>query len=381
MSILDMSDEDMLAMTDAELDALVAAEEAKSKEGTEVPDEVVEVDDEPEVTTQEDDDPETPTQPEQEPEGEPGEGAEAPDAQAEGDDKQPEAGEPVPKTELAKPEDKPTERDYKAELAKVLAPFKANGRDIQVDSVEDAIQLMQKGANYHKKMEGIKPRLAQLKLLEQQGLLEGDKLNFLIDLAKGDKGAINRLIKEHSVDTLELDGDKAKDYQANDYVADEVAVDVDNVLDDLRETSQFGKLMDTVGNKWDNASRKAILAAPDTLRDISAHMESGIYELVQDRVATERALGRLNGLSSLDAYRTVGERMYKEGKFNGTGSATTPPPKVAAVVSAPVTKPVSDEKKKQKLAASPSGKKAVAKVEANYDPLAMSDEDFLKLHG
>ena len=230
-------------------------------------------------------------------------------------------------------------------------------------------------------MEGIKPRLAQLKLLEQQGLLEGDKLNYLIDLAKGDRGAINRLIKEHSVDTLELDGDKAKDYQANDYVADEVAVDVDNVIDDLRDSTHFSTLMDTVGNKWDNASRKAILAAPDTLRDISAHMESGIFELVQDRVATERALGRLNGLSSLDAYRTVGERMYKEGKFNGTKSSTTPPPKVAAVTQASVTKPVSDEKKKQKLAASPSGKKAVAKVEANYDPLAMSDEDFLKLHG
>ena len=379
MSILDMSDDELLAMTDAQVDAMVAAEEAKSKEGTDVPDEVVEVVDEPEVTAQEDDLEEA-EQPEQEPEGEPGEGAEAPDAQAEGGDKQPEAGEPEPKSEPAKDE-VPAERDYKAELARVLAPFKANGRDIQVDSVEDAIQLMQKGANYHKKMEGIKPRLAQLKLLEQQGLLEGDKLNYLIDLAKGDRGAINRLIKEHSVDTLELDGDKAKDYQANDYVPDEVAVDVDNVIDDLRDSTHFSTLMDTVGNKWDNASRKAILAAPDTLRDISAHMESGIYELVQDRVATERALGRLNGLSSLDAYRTVGERMYKEGKFNGTGSATTPPPKVAAVVSAPVTKPVSDEKKKQKLAASPSGKKAVAKVEANYDPLAMSDEDFLKLHG
>ena len=376
MSILDMSDDELLAMTDAQVDAMVAAEEAKSKEGTDVPDEVVEVVDEPEVTAQEDDLEEA-EQPEQEPEGEPGEGAEAPDAQAEGGDKQPEAGEPEPKSE---PE-VPAERDYKAELAKVLSPFKANGRDIQVDSVEDAIQLMQKGANYHKKMEGIKPRLAQLKLLEQQGLLEGDKLNYLIDLAKGDRGAINRLIKEHSVDTLELDGDKAKDYQANDYVPDEVAVDVDNVIDDLRDSTHFSTLMDTVGNKWDNASRKAILAAPDTLRDISAHMESGIFELVQDRVATERALGRLNGLSSLDAYRTVGERMYKEGKFNGTKSSTTPPPKVAAVTQASVTKPVSDEKKKQMLSASPSGKKAVAKVEVNFDPLAMSDEDFLKLHG
>ena len=380
MSILDMSDDDLLAMTDAQVDALVAAEEAKSKEGTEVPATVDEVVDEPEPT-QEDDDPKEAAESEQEPEGEPGEDGKASDAQAEEGAAKSDTGEPEPKTELAKPEDKPAERDYKAELAKVLAPFKANGRDIQVDSVEDAIQLMQKGANYHKKMEGIKPRLAQLKLLEQQGLLEGDKLNFLIDLAKGDRGAINRLIKEHSVDTLELDGDKAKEYQANDYVADEVAVDVDNVLDDLRETSQFSKLMDTVGNKWDNASRKAILAAPDTLRDISAHMESGIYEVVQDRVATERALGRLIGLSSLDAYRTVGERMYKEGKFNGVANTTTPPPKVAAVVSAPVTKPVSDEKKKQKLAASPSGKKTVVKVEETFDPLNMSDEDFLKLHG
>ena len=40
-------------------------------------------------------------------------------------------------------------------LAKLFAPFKANGKDIKVDSVEEAIALMQMGANYSKKMAGL----------------------------------------------------------------------------------------------------------------------------------------------------------------------------------------------------------------------------------
>ena len=68
-------------------------------------------------------------------------------------------------------------RDYKAELGRVLSPIKANGREIQVSSVDDAIQLMQMGANYHKKMAALKPNLAVLKMLEQHGLLDQEKLS------------------------------------------------------------------------------------------------------------------------------------------------------------------------------------------------------------
>ena len=52
--------------------------------------------------------------------------------------------------ETASPE---TPVDYKALYEQVTAPFKANGKTISIQSVEEATQLMQMGANYTKKMQ------------------------------------------------------------------------------------------------------------------------------------------------------------------------------------------------------------------------------------
>ena len=41
--------------------------------------------------------------------------------------------------------------NYKQEYENLLATFKANGKDMKVDSVEDARRLMQMGANYKQK--------------------------------------------------------------------------------------------------------------------------------------------------------------------------------------------------------------------------------------
>ena len=58
--------------------------------------------------------------------------------------------------------------DYEAEYKKLMTPFKANGVDMQIQSIDDAIQLMQMGAGFHKKMSALKPAMRQMKLLEKK---------------------------------------------------------------------------------------------------------------------------------------------------------------------------------------------------------------------
>ena len=49
-------------------------------------------------------------------------------------------------------DDKPVEQtDYQAFYEKLTKPFKANGREIQVQNADDMIALMQQGANYSKR--------------------------------------------------------------------------------------------------------------------------------------------------------------------------------------------------------------------------------------
>ena len=59
--------------------------------------------------------------------------------------------------------------DYKAFHDKMMAPFVANGKTIQLQSVDEAIQLMQMGANYTRKMQSIAPHRKVLMMLEKMG--------------------------------------------------------------------------------------------------------------------------------------------------------------------------------------------------------------------
>ena len=76
------------------------------------------------------------------------------------------------------------EVDYEAAYKRIMAPFKASKRMMQVDNIDDAISLMQKGADYHNKMKTLSPNLKMINMLEKEGLLSQEKLNNLIDLAK-----------------------------------------------------------------------------------------------------------------------------------------------------------------------------------------------------
>src|SRR5690606_38757650 len=95
--------------------------------------------------------------------------------------------------------------DHKAIVDKLFAPFKANGKEMVVDNVDDAVALMQMGANYNKKMAALKPNLKLLKLLENNNLLSEEKIGFLIDLDKKNPAAIGKLLKDSGIDPLDVD--------------------------------------------------------------------------------------------------------------------------------------------------------------------------------
>lgn len=288
------------------------------------------------------------------------------EAEAKNEDK------PAGSTEEAKP------IDYEAEYKRILAPFRANGREIKVESVDDALALMQMGANYNKKMAALKPNLKLLKMLENNGLLSEDKLSFLIDLDKKDPGAINKLVKESGIDPLELDAEKAGAYKQPSYAVDDKTVELDTVLDEISDSPTYTKTLDVVGNKWDAVSKQAIAATPQLLKVIDSHMASGIYDLISAGIERERMLGRLNGMSDIDAYKAVGDAIQARGGFNHLfekqESKTTP---AAPVVVTP--KPKADESAldDKRRAASPPRAAGPAKAPV-IDPLGMSDEEFEK---
>lgn len=277
-----------------------------------------------------------------------------------------------------KVEETQAEVDYKAAYEQIFKPFKANGKQIAVANAEDAVSLMQMGANYNLKMAALKPNLKMLKMLENNGLLNEERLSFLIDLDKKDPAAISRLISDSKLDPLDLDAEKASKYKSNTYTVDDREMELDTVLEAMQSTPTYNRTLDVVSNKWDAQSKQAIANSPQLLSVINGHMQSGIYDTVSEAVDRERMLGRLTNLSDLEAYRKVGDAMNARGAF-----ATEAKSPAQQIIPKPVVtpaKPVVDEaalRDKRRAAGStkPAGSSGAAQP---FNPLAMSDEQFSK---
>ena len=272
--------------------------------------------------------------------------------------------------------DKVSVIDYKAEYEKLMAPFKANGQEMTLKNVEDAKRLQQMGANYHKKMAGMKPALKALKTLENNDLLDESKLNFLIDLHQGKQDAITQLLKEKKIDPLDVDTKTETPYTPANHVASDVEVALDSVLNNIEQSPNYNKTLTTVTKEWDNASKTEAANNPQIISVINEHMDSGIYDKVMSAVQYDRSMGKFTNVSDLEAYKQTGNRLEQEGKLLTpvTSLKNTDKQKTS------VTDPDKEKKRKEKKkAASPTkASKKVSKIAADFNPLNLSDEAFEK---
>jgi hypothetical protein len=234
-------------------------------------------------------------------------------------------------------------------------------------------------------MAALKPNLKVLKLLENNGLLDEEKLGFLIDLDKKNPEAINKLVKDSGIDPLDLSADKASAYKPGKHTVTDQEMALDAALEEFKDSPHYGRTLEVVSSKWDSASKVVIADHPEILKTINGHMNSGIYEIVAAEVERERTFGRLNGLSDLQAYSQVGDAIAARGGFNHleAGNAN-PADKGTKVNPAPVVvvpKPKKEDDpalKDKKLAASASKPAAPASKAADFNPLSLSDAEFEK---
>lgn len=262
-----------------------------------------------------------------------------------------------------------TSDEAAAQLAKLFTPFQANGKEVKVDNIDDAIRLMQMGVGFNKKMAGLKPHLKLLKILENHDLLSEEKISFLVDLNKKDPTAIGKLLADSNIDPLNLDS--GNEYTPKAYTVSDSELELDDVLRDLKDSPHYAQTLDVAVNKWDSTSKQLLISNPSIIRILHDQIGNGIYAKVTQVIEKERLLGRLNGLSDLEAYKQVGDEMNAKGLF---AQPATKPPATAIIPN----KANANESalKSRKLAASPTKSSPGKKMDmSNFNPLAATDEE------
>lgn len=206
--------------------------------------------------------------------------------------------------------------DYKSEYEKITAPFKASGKTVQVRDSNEVISLMQKGVDYTKKQQALKPRLKELQILENQNML-GDNLGYAIDLFNGNTKALAKLIKERNIDISELSpnmyGDEennSPDYTPTNYSISDAEMRLKDVELTLKDSPNFQRLFTTL-TELDDDSKAKFRSNPDLLLRLNEHMDSGLYDQIQNELEHRRIVGdaSIDGKNFYDAYTAVGNEI------------------------------------------------------------------------
>ena len=287
--------------------------------------------------------------------------------------------------------------NFEALYGKIMAPFQANGKKIELKSPEEAIQLMQMGANYTRKLQEMAPHRKLITMLGNHGLLDESKLSFFIALDKKDPEAIKKLIMDSGIDPLDIDTKIEPAYQEGSYQVTDQEVAFRTQLDDLTSTDEGKLTLKVITNDWDQVSKDMLWEQPEVFPIIRQHRESGIYTMITEEMDRRRTLGQLPPTTPfIEAYKVVGDELDAQGAFkplfgpeqgseqNGSGdsqsgvSAEKPTPAVVATRAA-APRPTVDNGDKAG-AASPT-RTAPGKAAEFKNPLAMSDDDFMKANG
>lgn len=267
--------------------------------------------------------------------------------------------------------------DYEAEYKKLIAPFKANGTEMQIKSVDDAIRLMQMGANYHHKMAGLKPSLKTLKLLEKNDLLDPEKINYLIDLHNKNPEAITKLLKDSQMNPLDINTEEESNYKPTQRTVDDSELALDSVLEEIRNTPTYSKTLTVVTEQWDDTSRNTIAKNPHILSVINEHVGNGTYDKVMGAVAYERSMGKLQGISDFDAYQKVGDVLQAANQLPAYPVSAPQPQAIKPPATQTHETAEEIERKKRKKAASPTKSSGTPALKT-FNPLSLSDEEFEK---
>lgn len=270
---------------------------------------------------------------------------------------------------------------------KVMAPFKANGKMIQARTPDEVIQLMQMGANYTKKLQDIQPHRKVLMMLQNNDLLDEDKLSYLIDLDRRDPAAIRKLVKDSGIDPMDIDVSEDPGYLPGNHQVSDEAVAFKQALEELTSNESGQATVVTINSTWDEPSKELLWKHPEMMAIIHEQRENGVYDTITAEMDRRRILGQIPpNTPFLQAYHQIGNELMGSANPGGSPGSSpqanpagnqNPAGSAPAVVATRVAAPKSPVANEDKASAASSTRGSPRKAEALVNPLQMSDEEFL----
>ena len=176
--------------------------------------------------------------------------------------------EPVANNEDSTPESVTTTPD-------TLYKIKANGKEFEM-TLDELKQTASKGMDYLKKTTALKPYRTMIAAMEENKVSPED-INLLIDLKKGNKEAIAKLIKENEVDVYDLP--EANDYKPQEYRQSETALEMKEVLSTISKDAEFSRTSEIYA-AFDDQTKAFLNEDPSRIVGLHNDVKTGVFDKV-----------------------------------------------------------------------------------------------------
>lgn len=164
--------------------------------------------------------------------------------------------------------------------------IKANGKEYDM-TLDELIKLAPKAMDYVKKTTQIKPYRTMISSMEEHGISKDD-INTLIDIKKGNKEAIAKLIKDSQVDVYDLP--EAEAYKPTQYTKNEKSFEFDEVVKELSADRELFNRTADVYKNMDRETQTLLYENPDFLRGLQEDIKSGLFDEIYPHVEKSMAI-------------------------------------------------------------------------------------------
>jgi len=201
--------------------------------------------------------------------------------------------------------------------------YKANGQEFEFTEAEIKErfgQVFGQSMNYTQKMQELKPWRTTISALQDNKMSHAD-VELMIDVMKGDKGAMNKLMERTGVNPMELDAeDEEQTYQPQQYGKSDVELEIDEIVNEIARDPEYAITQDVLGNRWDQASRDVFLDNPSLIKKLHVDVKNGDFDVLSAE-ATKLKLYDGGRMSDIEYYAQAAQRRSQMNALNQQSQA------------------------------------------------------------
>jgi len=205
--------------------------------------------------------------------------------------------------------------------------FTADGKEYEFTEQEMLDQfevVFGQAVNFTQKTQKMAPFRKMISALESEDI-SAEQLNVAIDALKGNKQALQTLMKDNNIDAYDInDGeDSEKDsYTPTDYGKNDTQLDIEEVIGKISSDTEYPVTVNVIDEQWDDNSRKVIRNNPNIISGLHNDIKSGVYDKVAP-VAMKMKVLDGNTKSDLEYYMLAGEKVLSADTQNSANAEQT----------------------------------------------------------